>query len=113
VLEAGLLVGQVVERDVRRRVVSVEQQVVRGTAQAITAALAATGGGMQINTAYIERLNAPFRAALPPLGRWGRALTHTEATLTAGMWPVGCAYNCRWVHASLRVAAPRGAGGKW
>jgi len=113
VLEAGLLVGQVVKRYVQRRVTRVEQRVVRGTAQAITAVLAATDGGTQINTAYIERLNATFRASLAPLVRRGRAIAHTEALLTAGMWLAGCAYNCCWLHASLRVEAPQGASWKW
>jgi hypothetical protein len=85
---------QVEKRYVRRRAVGVEQRVGRGTAQAITAVLAATGGGTQINTVYIERLNATFRTSLAPLVRRGHALAHTEAMLTAGMWLVGCAYNC-------------------
>ena len=62
VLEPGLLLGQVVKRYVQRRVVSVERRVVLGTAEAIAAVLAATGTGAGINTAYIERLNATFRA---------------------------------------------------
>ena len=113
VLEKGLLLGQVVKRYVQRRVVSVERRVVRGTAEAIAAVLAATGGGTGINTAYIERLNATFRASLAPLVRRGRAIAHTEALLTAGMWLVGCAYNFCWLHESLRLAAPAGAPWKW
>jgi transposase-like protein len=113
VLEAGLLIGQVVKRYVRRRVVDVERRVVRGTAEAITAVLAATGGGTGINTAYIERLNATFRSALAVLARRGRAIAHTEAVLTAGMWLVGGTYNFCWLHDSLRIAAPRGAPWKW
>jgi transposase-like protein len=113
VLEAGLLLGQVVKRYVQRRVVSVERRVVRGTAEAIAAVLEATGSGTGINTAYIERLNATFRASLAPLVRRGRAIAHTETTLTAGMYLVGCAYNFCWLHESLRVAAPAGAPWKW
>jgi hypothetical protein len=64
VLEKGLLLGQVVKRYVQRRVVSVERRVVRGTEAAIAAVLATTDGGSGINTAYIERLNATFRASL-------------------------------------------------
>jgi hypothetical protein len=80
---------------------------------AIAAVLAATSTGTGINTAYIERLNATFRASLAPLVRRGRAIAHTEAVLTAGMWLVGCAYNFCWLHDSLCVAAPRGASWKW
>jgi len=113
VREAGLLLGQVVKRYVQRRVVSVERRVVRGTAEAIAAVLAATGSGTGINTADIERLNATFRASLAPLVRRGRAIAHTETMLTAGMYLVGCAYNFCWLHESLRVAAPTGAPWKW
>jgi transposase-like protein len=111
--EAGLLLGQVMKRYVRRQVASVEQRVVQGTAAAISAVLTATGTGTQINTAYIERLNATFRACLAPLVRRGRALARTEAALTAGMYLVGCAYNFCWTHASLRLPAPPGSRRKW
>src|SRR5262245_23985590 len=113
VLEAGLLLGQVVKRYVKRRVASVEHRVMRGTEAAIAAVLAATHSGTGINTAYIERLNATFRACLAPLVRRGRAIAHTERMLTAGMWLVGCAYNFCWLHDSLRVRAPAGACWKW
>jgi hypothetical protein len=93
--------------------VSVEPRVVRGTVEAIAAVLEATRSGTGINTAYIERLNAPFRGALTPLVRRGRARAHTEATLIAGLWLVGCADNFCWLHGSLRVAAPAGACWKW
>jgi transposase-like protein len=113
VLEEGLWLGQVVKRYVKRRVASVEQRVVRGTDAAIAAVLTATRSGTGINTAYIERLNATFRASLAPLVRRGRALAHTEAVLSAGMWLVGCAYNFCWLHESLRQRAPAGAPWKW
>jgi transposase-like protein len=112
VLEPGLLLGQVVKRYVQRRVVSVERRVVRGTEAAIAAVLSATAGN-SINTAYIERLNATFRASLAPLVRRGRAIPHKEVVLSAGIWLVGCAYNFCWLHQSLRLAAPRGTPWKW
>jgi len=98
---------------VKRRVASVERRVERGTEQAIAAVLTATHTGTEINTAYIERLNATFRASLAPLVRRGRAIAHTQTALTAGMYLVGCAYNFCWLHESLRVAAPAGAPWKW
>ena len=113
VLEQGLLLGQLVKRYVQRRMVSVERRVVLGTAEAIAAGLAATGSGTGINTAYIERLNATFRASLAPLVRRGRAIAHTATMLTAGMYLVGCADNFCWLHQSLRLAAPAGALWKW
>jgi transposase-like protein len=113
VVEPGLLIGQVVKRYVQRHVIGVSQRVVRGTAQAISAVLAATGTGAGIHTSYIERLNATFRGHLAPLVRRGRAIAHTVAALQAGMWLVGCCYNWCWPHESLRLAAPAGNGRHW
>jgi hypothetical protein len=86
-----LLWGQVGKRYSPRRVGSVERRVVRGTAEAIAAVLAATGRGTGLNTADRERLNATVRAALAPLVRRGRAMAQTETMRTAGMSRVGCA----------------------
>lgn len=113
VLADDFLLGQVIKRSAKRRVISVTTRAVRGTLDAILAVLTATGGGTGIHTAYIERLNATFRSRLAPLVRRGRALAHTEALLTAGMWLVGGAYNFCWDHDSLRLAAPAGAAHKW
>jgi len=113
IAEPGLLLGQVVKQYAQRHVVSVSRRVVQGTSEAIRAVLAATHSGTAINTAYIERLNATFRSSLAPLARRGRAIAHTDAVLTAGMYLVGCAYNFSWVHASLRQPAPAGARLKW
>jgi hypothetical protein len=113
VLEPGLRLGQVIKPDAPRRVGRVERRVGRGTEEAMAAVLAATHSGTGIKTASIERLHATFRSALAALGRRGRAIAHTEAVLTAGMWLVGCAYNFCWWHASLRRAAPAGAPWKW
>src|SRR5512135_2986297 len=57
---AGLLLGQVIKHHAGRRLVSITRRVVRGSAGAIAAVLAATGTGTGIDTAYIERLNATF-----------------------------------------------------
>ena len=100
-VEPGLLIGQVIKRYAKRRLVSVVHRVVRGTTEAIAEVLSRTRTGTVINTAYIERLNATFRSALAPLGRRGRAIAHLETTLTAGMYLVGCAYNLCWCHRSL------------
>ena len=113
VVAAGFLLGQVVKQYVKRRVTGVKPRVVHGSGEAIAAVLAATGTGRGIHTAYIERLNATFRSALAPLVRRGRAIAHRVETLTAGMYPVGCAYNFCREHGSLRVLAPAGSGRKW
>lgn len=110
---AGLLLGQVIKHRARRHLVGITRRVVRGSAAAITAVLAATGTGTGINTAYIERLNATFCGALNPLARRGRAIVRGAGALTAGMYLVGCAYNFCGAHDSLRVAADPELGRKW
>src|SRR3954471_1062451 len=109
----GLLLGQVIKRHSGRRLVDVTRRVVLGTAEAIAGVLSATGTGTGINTSYIERLNATFRASMCPLVRRGRALARGEGSLTGWMYLVGCAYNFCWGHDSLRVAAPAGCRLKW
>src|SRR5512142_2689650 len=78
---ARLLLGQVIKHHAGRCLVGITRRVVRGTAEAITAVLAATGTGTAINTAYIERLNATFRGSLSPLARRGRAIARGAGAL--------------------------------
>jgi len=113
VLPDGLQFAQVIKHSAKRHVIGVTRRVVRGTLDGIETVLTATATGTVINTAYIERLNATFRAHLAPLTRRGRAIAHTEAALTAGMWLVGTAYNFCWHHDSLRLLAPPDAPRKW
>jgi transposase-like protein len=113
VMETGLLLGQVVKQYAGRRMVSTSQRAVLGSGEQILAVLQRTGGGTQINTAYIERLNATFRGSLAALTRRGRRLVHKEARLTSAMYLVGCAYNFCWYHESLRLPTSAGAGRRW
>jgi hypothetical protein len=99
------MVARVIKRYARRRVVEIVREVVRGRQEAaVQERLMETQRCVTalINTAYIERLNATFRARLAPLARRSRAAVHQQATLEAGMWLVGCCYNFLWVHRSLR-----------
>jgi len=105
VLPAGFLLAQVVKSRQGRRLAEITRRVVVGTEDAVTRVIAATRGGTAINTAYIERLNATFRAHLAPLTRRGRGLAHGTALVESGMWLVGCAYNFCWTHESLRLRA--------
>jgi len=110
-LPQGFLLAQVVKSRQGRRLAEITRRVVVGTEDAVTRVTAATRGGTAINTAYIERLNATFRAHLAPLTQRGRGLAHGTALVESGMWLVGCAYNFCWTHESLRVRAIRGR--KW
>jgi transposase-like protein len=113
VLPDGFQLAQVVKHSAKHHVVGVTRRVIHGTLAGIEAVLTATATGTVINTAYIERLNATFRAHLAPLTRRGRAIARTEAALTAGMWLVGTAYNFCWPHDSLRQLAPADAPRQW
>jgi transposase-like protein len=109
----GLLLGQVIKHHSGRRLVDVTRRVVLGTAEAIAPVLSTTGTGTGINTSYVERLNATFRASMCPLVRRGRAIARGEGVLTGWMYLVGCAYNFCWTHDSLRVASAPGERLKW
>src|SRR5215207_1761175 len=103
VLSEGVMVARVKKRYERRRVVEVIREVVWGTEGAVHSRLQQTQRSLTalINTAYVERLNATFRARLAPLVRRSRAGVHKQGTLEAGMWLVGTCYNFVWVHRSL------------
>jgi transposase-like protein len=112
----GLYIAQVVKQYARRRVVSVQQRIVQGRRAAIERLLARTQGGGKINTAYIERLNATFRARLSRLVRRGRGLARQIPTMEHAMYLVGTVYNFCTFHQSLRVrrrGRPDKAGHRW
>jgi transposase-like protein len=113
VLAAGVQIAQVVKRYAGRRVRAVERRIVRGGAAAVAAVLTATQGKVSavVNTAYIERLNATFRARLAVLVRRSRATVRQVATLEAGMWLVGTVYNFVSAHRSLEGRTPAQAAG--
>src|SRR5215211_329556 len=103
ILPEGVMVARAKKRYARRRVVEVLREVVRGAEAAVQERLMETQRSLTalINTAYVERLNATFRARLAPLVRRTRAGVHEQRTLEAGMWLVGTCYNFVWVHRSL------------
>jgi transposase-like protein len=116
-LPGGVLIAQAIKQYARRRVVGVVRRAVQGTAAAVQARVVATQGWATavVNTAYIERLNATFRARLAPLVRRTRAGARLPATVEAGMWLVGSAYNFCRPHRSLRRwrTATDPPGGHW
>ncbi len=98
-----VVIGQVVKRYERRRVVGIERRLKQGSWSMVERLLDRTqgGGGGVLNTAYIERLNATFRARLAVLVRRSRGLARRHRRLHAGMYLVGTVYNFCWYHASL------------
>jgi transposase-like protein len=107
---SGLMIGQVVKTRMKHRVKEVATRVVVGNEAIVQWMLVFTQGDGQINTAYIERLNATFRSALAPLVRRSRAIMHQSKRLELAMYLVGCAYNLCWVHLSLKVTPAMAAG---
>jgi hypothetical protein len=103
VLGAGVMIARVIKRCQRRRVVEVMRRVVAGSEAEVISRLIATQRSMLglINTAYIERLQATFRARLAPLVRRTRPRAHKHCRLEAGMGLVGSCYNLLWAHRSV------------
>jgi transposase-like protein len=100
---------QVVKRR-RAGVLTIERRIAQGGQALVDALLERTQAGGDINTAYIERLNATFRQRLACLARRTRSLVRQPQTLEAAMYLLGCVYNfCTW-HQTLRLPLylPRG-----
>jgi transposase-like protein len=97
-----IAIVQVVKQKVAGRL-HIDRRIVQGDARLINRLIQATQGHGGINTAFIERLNGTFRQRLSALGRRTRALAQRPATLTAGMYVVGCLYNFCACHHSLRL----------
>ena len=108
----GVLIAQVVKQYARHHVVGVIRRVVQGTCAQVEQLLAQTQPTTSINTAYIERLNATFRARLVGLVRRGRSLARQVPTLSYGMYLIGTVYNFCTDHKSLRITGIIG-GRKW
>jgi transposase-like protein len=110
-LPGCVLLGQVVKKHSGRRLVEVVRRVLWGSQEQIEEQLHKTNTGEQINTSYIERLNATFRAAMAGLTRRGRRLLRQEEVLEKGMYLTGCVYNFCSEHQSLRLRQEQGP--KW
>jgi transposase-like protein len=110
-LPEGIWLAQVVKSYSGRRLRDVVRRVLWGSEEQVMGQLKNTGTGEQINTSYIERLNATFRACLAGLTRRGRRLVRGEEVLGRGMYLVGCVYNFCDAHRSLRLRQEKGE--KW
>jgi len=108
-----IVLGQVVKQTIQRQVVAVERHRRPGDEALKQRLLRATQGGGVINTAFMERLNATFRATFAPLVRRSRALARSQTTITAGMYRLGCFHNfCRY-HDALAVELVVGHRRRW
>lgn len=112
----GIYIAQVVKKYVKRHVAAVEQRIVQGRRAAIQRLIDRTQSGGWINTAYIERLNATWRARFHQLVRRGRGLARRLPTVEHGMDLLGAVYNFCTFHDSLRIrrrGRPDRAGHRW
>jgi hypothetical protein len=79
------------------------RRILRGTAAFVAQQLTVSQGGLWINTAYIERLNATFRERLAILTRRCRHAAKRQETVHAAMFLLGTIYNFCTVHHALRL----------
>jgi transposase-like protein/IS1 family transposase len=106
-----LHIVQVVKSAQGRRLAEVSRRLFHGTWQTVYALI-----GMSqllpgsINTAYIERLNATFRARIPSLVRRTRNLACTTHRLEYEMFWLGVLYNFSTLHDSLAGTPAMAAG---
>lgn len=108
----NLALGQVVKQYSQHKLIAVKRRLIQGDDSLVQRLIQSSQAGGVLNTAFIERLNATFRACLTCLTRRSRALARTTETLTSGMYLVGSIYNfCSW-HDSLHLPLYIGRAGR-
>ena len=109
-----VVIGTVIKKTAKRHVVEVIRRMAQGTIERAEELLALSAGGIQLNTAFIERFNGTMRERLASLTRRSRHAARRLAALDAGMWLVGCTYNFCWPHHELsrRIARLQGRRGE-
>ncbi len=99
IARSGVVIAQMVKQYKKGRVIGIDQRLIQGTLPELMGLLPEE---CKISTAYIERLNATFRARCHSLVRRGRGLARQGTTLESGMYLVGCLYNFCTPHQSLQ-----------
>jgi transposase-like protein len=106
-----LHIVQVSKQRQGRRLKTVTRRLVHGSLTRAYALIAVSQAGLgQINTAFIERLNATFRERRAPLGRRTRGLARTTQRAIDEMFWLGVNYNFCTVHTSLHATPAMAAG---
>ncbi len=93
--------AQVVKRRVNGRVVGVSHRLVYGSLAMVKSIL--SQAGVNINTAFIERLNLSIRQHISALGPKVISLAKTQPGLTAQVSLYQAYYNLCLPHSSLRL----------
>ncbi|WP_151755160.1 hypothetical protein [Dictyobacter vulcani] len=98
---SGLVIGQVIKRQYKHRVVEVERRLLREDPHQAQKLLQTTPGCTILNTAYIERLNGTMRERLAQLTQKCRHAACRLESLHHGMYLLGVTYNLCWSHQQL------------
>jgi transposase-like protein/IS1 family transposase len=97
-----LHIVQVVKSYAGHKLDNISRRLAHGSLERAYEIIACSQAGLGlINTAFIERLNATFRARLPCLARRTRALARTPQRLEAEMFWSGVVYNFCTIHTNL------------
>jgi len=106
-----LHIVQVVKQHQGYKLSKVSRRLAHGCLNRVYDLIAMSQVGLgQINTAYIERLNATFRARMPALVRRTRSLARTTQRLETDLFWTGSVYNFCTVHTSLSATPAMAAG---
>lgn len=97
-----LNIVQVVKQRTGYKLKSISRRVLHGCRDQAFSLIALSQCDLgQFNTAYIERLNATFRARMPSLNRRTRHLARTLSRIEVELFWSGVVYNFCTVHTSL------------
>jgi transposase-like protein/IS1 family transposase len=99
-----LHIGTVIKHTKNKRVVEITRQMAHGVLVQAEKLLQRSQGGTVLNTAFIERLNAPFRERLASLTRKSRHAARRLRALETGMYLIGCSSNFCYAHHELSKA---------
>jgi IS1 family transposase len=105
-----IVIGTVIKKTAKKQVVEVIRRMAQGTIERAEELLALSAGGIELNTAFIERFNGTMRERMASLTRRSRHAARRLAALEAGMWLVGCTYNWCWPHHELSRRLARASG---
>ena len=111
----GLMLGQVVKHLRVKRLVEVTRHILRGEPEDVAECIAASasGGTQELNSSYLERLNATFRQHLGILCRRSRQAAHKLEKVQWASWLCGTSYNFCQLHHSLGRLSGLGGSKGW
>ena len=104
-----LHIGTVIKRTEKKRVVEITRRMAHGLIEQAERLLVLSRGGVVLNTAFIERLNATFRERLASLTRKSRHAARRLRALETGMYLIGSSYNFCFPHHELSKTTHAGS----